>query len=161
MTVELRKRKWKMIGDEANHYERLWLERIWCVSWCTIPNMIVLSTKPARISFNTSSSQPSKASMTSDCWYPLIPSTSWSYSSLIILCFIHYSTIIAEHNVTSSLSIPPCQDDEWTPNGAYTECSIHQGQHSLRAAYPEYSIYPRLFGFPSIPWLSVDHCRSL
>ena len=44
----------------------------------------------------------------------------------------HNSTIIAEHIVKSSLSIPPCHDLEFTLSTAYSEYSLHQVQHPLK-----------------------------
>jgi len=64
------------------------------------------------------------------------------------LFLVHNSTIIAEHKVTSSLSISPWHDHELTPSTAYTEYSIHRS-----TAYIAYSIYrvqhPPKIVFPS------------
>jgi len=46
------------------------------------------------------------------------------------------STIIAEYNGKSSLSISPCHDHELTPS-----TSIHQVQHTQSTAYTKYSIH--------------------
>jgi len=48
----------------------------------------------------------------------------------ISLFLVHNSTIIAEHEVKSSLSISPCHDHELTTSTAYTEYSIHRVQHT-------------------------------
>jgi len=53
---------------------------------------------------------------------------------------VSFSTIIAEHNVQSSLSISPCHDHQLT----------------LCTAYTKYSIHPRLSVFPSFSQLRVD-----
>ena len=54
---------------------------------------------------------------------------------------VHNITIIAEHKVKSSISIPPCHDHELTLFAAYTKYSIHQIQHTPNTAYTKYSIH--------------------
>jgi len=128
--VELRTRK---RGYRGNHDEKLGLKRISCVSESTIADTAGTSPDPACNFTDTRSVQPNHASCTRDFSYPLVSSTSFSSSSHIILFLVHNSTIIAEHNVKSSLSISPCHDHELAPSIAYTE----------------YSIHPRLFVFRS------------
>jgi len=116
---------------------------------------------------DTRSSQPNQASRTPDFSYPLVSSTSFSYSSPISLFLVHNSTIIAEPKVKSSLSISLCHDHEltvstayakysihrvqYTPNPAYTEYSIHRVQHTLSTAYTEYTIH-RVHHTPCTPY---------
>ena len=106
---------------------------------------------------DTRSSQPNQASRTADFSYPLVSSTSFSFSSPISLHPIHNYSIIAEPKVKSSLSISLCHIHEltvstacakysihrvqYTPNTAYTEYSIHRVQHSWSTAYTDYSIH--------------------
>jgi len=59
----------------------------------------------------------------------------------IIIPYLFFSTIIAEHNVKSSLSISPCHAYELTQSKAYTEYTIHRVQHTPSTAYTEYSIH--------------------
>jgi len=131
--VELRTRKGEMRGYWGNHHEELGLKRISCASQFTIPNTAGTSPDPVCNITDTRSSQPNQASRTPDSSYPLLSSTLFSSSSLISLLLVLNSTIIAEHQLKSSLSISPCHDHELTPSTAYTE----------------YSIHPRLFVFPS------------
>jgi len=85
---------------------------------------------------DTSSSQPNQVSRTPDFSCLLVSSTSFSSSSPISLVLMYNSTIIAEHNVKSTLSISPCHDHDWTPSA-----SIHRVQHTPSTAYTEYSIH--------------------
>ena len=62
-------------------------------------------------------------------------------SPLISIFLILNSTITSEHEVESSLSISPCNDQELTPSTAYTKYSIYQVQHTPSTAYTEYSIH--------------------
>jgi len=126
-------RKREMRGDGGNHHEKLGLRRISCANQCTVPDTAGMSPDPACNHTNRKSSEPLQASRTPDFSNPLVSSTSFSSSSPISLLLVHNSTIIAEHNVKSSLSISPCHDHELTPSTAYTEYSIHH----------------RLFVFPS------------
>jgi hypothetical protein len=86
---------------------------------------------------DTRSSEPNQASHTRDFSYPLVSSASFSSSSPMSLFLAHNSTIIAEHNVKSSLSISQCHDHELTPSTAYTEYSIHREQHTPNTSYTE------------------------
>jgi len=171
--VELRTRKREMRGYGGNHHEILGLKRISCASQLTIPDTAGTSPDPAcnitdTRSFqpnqacdytDTRSSQPKQASRTPDFSYPLVPSTSFSSSSPISLFLVHNSSIIAEHQVKSSLSISPWHDHELTrststhrvqhtASTAYTEYSVHRVQHTPCTAYTVYSIHPRLFVYP-------------
>jgi hypothetical protein len=49
----------------------------------------------------------------------------------------HFSlcSIIAEHNVKSSISISPCHDHELTPSTAYAKHSIHQVEHQPKIIF--------------------------
>ena len=86
---------------------------------------------------DTRSSEPNQASHTRDFSYPLVSSASFSSSSPMSLFLAHNSTIIAEHNVKSSLSISQCHDHELTPSTASTEYSIHREQHTPNTSYTE------------------------
>jgi len=116
-------------GDGTNHHEKLGLKRISCASRFTIPDAPGTSPDPACNNTDTRSSQPNHACRTPGFSYPLVSSTSFSSSSPISLFLIHISTIIAEHKVTSSLSISSWHDHESTPSTAYTEYSIQRVQH--------------------------------
>ena len=113
-----------------NHHEKLGLERISCAGQFAIPDMADTSPDPACNYSDSRTSQSNHADRTPDSSYPLISTTSFSSSSRISLCHVHKSTIIAEQNVKSSLSISPCHDDELTPSTEYTE----------RTAYTNYII---------------------
>jgi len=107
------------------------------VSQLTIP--YTAGTTPDLAGKNTDmrSFKPNQASRTPGFSYPLV-------SSIFIPIFIphlSFSTIIAEHKVTSSLSISPCHDHELTLSTAYTEHGIHRVQHTPSTAYTEYSIH--------------------
>ena len=130
--VELRTRRREMGGDGANHHEKLGLEGIWCASQFPIPDTAGSSPDPACNNTDTRSSQPNQASHTPDFSYPLVSSTLFSSSSPISLCLVHNSTIVAEHNVKSSLSISTCHDHELTRSTAYTEYSIHPSTASTQ-----------------------------
>jgi len=134
--VEFRTRKREIIGDGANHQEKLELRRILCASPFTIPNTAGPSPDPARNITNTRSSKPNQVSGTPDFSYPLVSSISFSSSSPISHFLIDNSTIIAEHKVKTPLCISPYHDDELTPS-----CSIHQVQHTQSVAYTKCSIH--------------------
>ena len=127
--VELRTRKREMRGDGGNHHEKLELKSISCASQFTIPDTAGTSPDLACNHTDTRSSQPNQASGTLDFLFPLISCTWFSSSSPISLFPIHISIIIAEHNVKSSLSIPPCHDHKFTLSTAYTETSIYRVQY--------------------------------
>jgi len=136
--VELRMRK---RVDGGNHHEKMGLKRILSVSELTIPDMAGTSPDLAcNIIFRTSS-KPNPASCTPDFSYPLVSSTSLSSSYPISILPIHKSTIISEYKVKLSLSISPCQDQEWTRSTAYTKYIIHQVQHTPSTACTKYSIH--------------------
>jgi len=121
-------------GDGTNDHEQLGLKRILCASQFTIPDTAGASPDPACNFTDTRSSQPNQASRTPDFSYPLVSFTSFSSSTPISLFLIHISTIIAEHKVKSSLSIPPWYDHELTPSTASTqEClsSLNSDNYEL------------------------------
>ena len=144
MMVELRTKKTEMTGYRGNHHEKLGLKRILCAIQFSIPNMAGTSPNPAcnytdmrslqpnqACNFTAMrSSQPNQVSHTTDYSYPLVSSTSFSSSSPISLFLVHNSTIIAEHQVKSCLSISPCHDHELTPS-----TSTHRVQHTPSTAY--------------------------
>ena len=132
--------KREMRGYGGNYHEKLGLKRILCASQFTIPDTAGTTPDPVCNYTDMRSSQLNQASCTSDFSYPLII-TSCSSSSPISLFLVHNSTIIAEHNVKSSLFISQCHDHELTPSTAYTEYSIHRVQHTPSTAYTEYSIH--------------------
>ena len=152
--VELRTRKREMRGYGGDHHEKLGLKRISSVSQLTIPNRASTSPDPACSYTDPRSSEFNQAGRTPDFSYPLVSSISFSSSSPISLFVVHDSTIIAEHNINSSLSISPCHDHELTPSTAYTEYSIHRVQHTPSTAYTEYSIH-RIQHTPKIVWLPL------
>jgi len=125
----------------GNHHEKLQLKRISCASLFTIPDTAGTTRDTGCNYTNTRSSQPNEACLTPDFSYPLVSSTSFSYSSPISLFLIHNSTIIAEPKVKSSLSNSLSHDHELTVSTAYTEYSIHRVQHTPSTAYTEYSIH--------------------
>jgi len=133
-----------MRRDGGDHDEKLVLKKISCASQFTILN--TAGTNPNQVCnyTDTRSSKPNQASCTPDLSYLLVSSTLFSVSSPFSLFLLHNSTIIAEHKVTSSLSISPCHDHELIPS-----TSIHQVQHTPSTEYTEYSLHPRLFVFPS------------
>jgi len=122
--VELRMRQREMRGDGGNHHAKLGLERIWCASAFTIPDMGGTCPDPACNNTNTRSSQPTEAGDTPDVSYPLESCTSTTSSSPVSLCLVHNSTIIAKHKVRSSLSLAACHDHEPTPSTASTNDSL-------------------------------------
>jgi len=135
----------------GNHDEKLGLRRISCANEFTMSDAAGTSPNPACNYIDTSCSQPNQASGTPDLSDPLVSSTLFSSLSLIFLLLVHNSTIVAKHNVKSSLSISLCQNHELTLSTAYTESSIHQVEYTPITAYTEYSIHPRLFVSPSFP----------
>jgi len=155
--VELRTRKREMGGNRGNHHEKLGLKRMLWASQFIIPDATGTSPNPACNNTNTRSSQPNRASCTPDNSYPLLSSALFSNSSPISLFLVHNSTIIAEHKVKSSLSIPPCHYHEMAPSIAYTEYSIHRVQHTPSTAYTKYSIH-WVQHTPGIA--SIQHCLS-
>jgi len=130
--VELMTRKREVRGYGGNHHEKLGLKRISWGCQFTIPETAGTSPNLVCNYTDTRSSQPNQASRTPDFSYPLVSSTSFSSSSPISLFLVHNSTIIAEHNVKSSLSISPCYDHELVRSIAYTEYSIHRVQHPCK-----------------------------
>jgi len=98
----------------------------------TIPDTAGTSRHPAGKYPDTRSSKSNQASGTPDCHSrsyppycsPLHPS-SLSFSSRSVLSS-------HEHTVMSTLSISPCHHHELTLSASYTECSIHQVQHTPR-----------------------------
>jgi len=137
----LRTRKREMKGDGGNHHDKLELQRVAFASQCSISDTAGMSPDPAGNSTNSRSSHPNQASRYSNFSYPLIFSSSLSSSSSIPLSLIHNSTIIAEHEVQSSLSFSPCHNYKFTPSIAYAKHSIHQVQHTPSTAYTKYRIY--------------------
>jgi len=142
MMVELSTRKIEIRGNKGIHHEKLGLKIIWCASQFTIPNTAGTCPNLACNNTDTPTSQPNQAGRHPDLSYPLVSSTSFLSSSLIPLFLVHNSTIIAEHNVMSSLymsipwswvdtkySIPHVQN---TLSTAYTQYSIHRVQHPPR-----------------------------
>jgi len=119
--VQLRTRKREIRRDGGNHHEKMGHKTISCASQFTIPNTAGTSPDPACNNTNTRSHQPNQASRTTDFSYPLWSCTSFSFSSPMSLFIIHNWSIIAEHKVSSSLSISQCHDQELTPSRAYTE----------------------------------------
>jgi len=140
--VELTTRKWEMRRGGGNHDEKPGLARISCPSQFPIPDTVGMSSDPACNCTDRRSSQPNQASCTADSSYLSVFITSFSLSSTISLCLVHNSTIIAEHQVKSSLSNSPCHDQELTPSTAYTEykhtpsTSKDREQHTPSTPYP-------------------------
>jgi len=139
--VELRTRMREIGGDGWNQHEKLWLQRMLCASYFTIPELAGKSPDLWWYKTDMRSSHPNLASRTPDIPYPLVFSTSLSSSSPISILLVHNPTIIAEHIVKSSLSNSACHDHELTPSTACTEFSIHRVQHTPSIAYTEYSIH--------------------
>jgi len=140
--VEVRTRKREMRGYRGNHHEKLGLKRVSCASHLTIPDTAGKSPDPAYNYTDTRSFQPNQASHTQDFSSLLVLSTSFSSSFLISPSLVHNSTIIAEHNVKSSLSISPCHDQELATSIAYTDYSIHQVQLTPSTEHTQYSTHP-------------------
>jgi len=121
------------VGNKMERDEKRWCKslletgtkRIFCASQFTIPDTAGTSPDLPCNYTNTRSSHPNWASCTPDFSYALISCTSFSSSSAISLFLVHYSTIIAERNVKSYLSISPCNDPELTPCTVYTKYNIH------------------------------------
>jgi len=113
-------------GDRGNHHEKLGLTRNSCASQLTICDTAGASPYLECNNTDTRSSQADQLGRTPDFPYPLVYSTSFTFSSPISHLLVHNSTIIAEHIVKSSCSISPCHDHEFTPSTAYTKYSIHQ-----------------------------------
>jgi len=105
----------------GNHHEELGLRRISCPSQFTIPDTPGTSSEPAHNYTDTRSSQPNHSCCAPDFSNLVVFSRSFSSPSPISLFLILNSTIIAEHNVKSSLSMSPCQSHELTPSTAYTK----------------------------------------
>jgi hypothetical protein len=155
--VELKMRMRKQRGYRGNHHKKPGLKRIFCASQLTIPDTADTTPDTTCIYTDTRSSQPNQSCRTPDFSYPLISSTSFSYSSPIALFLVHNSTIIVEPKVKSSLSISLCHNHEltvstafakysvhrvqYTPNTGYTEYSIHRVQHTPSTVFTEYSIH--------------------
>ena len=116
-------------GGGTNHHEKLGLKRILCASQCTIPDTAGMCPDPLCDYTDMRSLQPNQASRTPDFSYPILSSTSFSSSSPISLFLVHNITIIAEHQVKSSVSISLCHDQELTLSTPYTEYSMHRVQH--------------------------------
>jgi len=127
--VELKTRMRKPRVYWGNHHEKLGLKIISSESPFTIPDMAGTTPDTGCNYTDMRSSQPNQASHTPDFSYPLVSSTSFSYSSPISFFLVHNSTIIAEPKVMSSLSISLCHDHELTVSTAYAKYSIHRVQH--------------------------------
>jgi hypothetical protein len=144
----------EMRADGQNDQEKLGLKIVSCPSQFTIPHMAGMSPNLAGNSTNSRCSRSNQASVTPDFSYPHISSISLSSSSPISLYLVHNSTIIAEYNVVSSVSISACHHHELTlvfsiaPRSAYTKCSIHRAQNTPSAAYTDYRTPLRLSVFP-------------
>jgi len=139
--VELKMRMRKQRGYRGNHHKKLGLKRIFWASQLTIPDTAGTTPDTMCNYTDTRSSQPNQAYRTPDFSYPLVSSTSFSYSSPIALFLIHNSTIIVEPQVKSSLSISLCHDYELTVSTAFTKYSIHRVQYTPNTEYSEYSIH--------------------
>jgi len=127
--VELRTRKREMRGEGTNHHEKLGLKKISRASQFPIPNMAGTYSNPLCIHTDPGSSQPNQASCIPDLSYPVISSRLFASSFPMSLFLVPNSTIIAEHKVTSSLSISPCHNHELTPS-----TSIHGLHHTPSTA---------------------------
>jgi len=138
--VELKTTKREMRGDEGNHYVKLVL-REFCVqvNWPSpiqqvrVPIWRVVTPlhglrNPIR---QVVALIPNIHSYPPDRLHCHPPS----------LFLVHNSTITAQYNVKSSLSISPCLDHELTLSTAYTKYSMHQVKHTPSTAYTKYSIY--------------------
>jgi len=145
-----------MRGDVGNPHEKLGFERISYASQFSICDTAGPSPDQMCNHTDTRSSQPNQASCTPDFSYPLVLSTSFSSASPTSLFLVHNSTIIAEHNVKSSLSISPCHDHELTPSTSYTEYSLHRIPHTPKIAclpfIPMITSWPlNVSSAPSVP----------
>jgi len=125
----------------GNHHEKLGHKRISCASQFTIPDTAGTTPDTGCNYTDTRSSQPNQASCTPGFSYPLVSSTSFSYSSPISLFLVHNSTIIAEPKVKSSLSNSLSHGHELTVSTAYAKYSIHRVQYTSNTAYTDYSIH--------------------
>jgi len=114
----------------GNHHRKLGLKRISCASLFTIPDTACTTPDTGCHYIDTRSSQHNQASRTPDFSYPLVSSTSFSYSSPISLFLVHNSIIIAETKVKSSLSNSLSHDHELTVSTAYAKYSIHRVQYT-------------------------------
>ena len=132
--VELKTRIRKQRVYWRYHHEKLGLKIISCPTQSTIPDTACTTPDMGCNYTDTRSSQPNQASCTPDFSYPLVSSTSFSYSSPISLFLVHHSTIIAEPKVESSLSISLCHDHELTVSTAYAKYSIHRVQYTPNTA---------------------------
>jgi hypothetical protein len=139
--VVLRTRKREMNGDGRNHHDKLGLRRVTFASQCSISGTAGMSSDPAGNSTNSRSSHPNQASCYLNFSYPLIFCTSSLSSFSIPFSLVPNCTIIAEHEVMTSLSISPCHDYKFTLSIAYAKHSIHQVQHTPSTAYTKYRIY--------------------
>jgi len=97
--VELKMRIRKQTVYWGYHHEKLGLKRISCASQFSILDTAGTTPDMGCNYTDTRSSQPNQASCTPDFSYPLVSSTSFSYSSPISLFLVHNSTIIAESKV--------------------------------------------------------------
>jgi len=131
-------RTWGKSSSEIGTGENFVCEPIYHPRWGT-------SANPASDHTVTRSSQPNNASSTADFSDLLKSSTLFSSSSPNSPFHVHNFTVITEHQVTSSLSVTPCDDSQLTPSTAYT---MH-GSHDI------------LFVFPSFPWLQLDAWTKL
>jgi hypothetical protein len=120
-----------------------------CAREFTIPNTAGSSPNLACIFTDSRSSQPNQARCTPNFSYQLVSSTSVSSSSPISLFLIHNSSIIAENQVKSSLSVFPCHDHELIPSAVSTEYNMYHAHHSRSATFTEYRQCQKLFVFPS------------
>jgi len=126
--VEWKTRKREMWGDWGDHHAKLGLKIILSASQWTTPDTASPTTYlPCNLT-DTSCFQYTQASYSPNFACLLVSSTSFSSSFSISLLLVHKSTIIAEHQVKSSLSISPYDDHELTASTAYSEYSIHQVQ---------------------------------
>jgi len=118
--AELRTRKRKIIGDEANHHERLRVEGILCASHFTIPDMAFTSPDHLGNKTQTMSAKLNQACHTPEmshllvsfiCFPSLFPKLSFSCGSL---------TSYQEPQVQSTFSCSPCHDHEFPLSTAST-----------------------------------------
>jgi len=131
--VELRTRKGEMSGDGRTHHEKLGLRKRGVR--VNLPSLIwqvqVLSLRVITLISGLQNPIRQVVLMISHIrLYP--PYCSDVHPPSLFL--VHYSTIIAENNVMSSISISPCHDCELILCTACTEYSIHRVQHTLNTA---------------------------
>jgi hypothetical protein len=128
-------RKREKRGDGTDHHEKLDFKRILCASQFAIRDTAGMRYNPLCDHTNMRSSQPNQASRTPHFSYPLVSATLLLSLSPISLILVRNYTLIAEHNVMSSLPISRCDDHEFTPSTSkhlvqsHTECSIYRVQH--------------------------------